>query len=130
MELTKKEVGWVWQHPLMGTKLLLLMKEQTVMFGPPATRDNVEERDITGDGSANLKVVASSSDGNKIMVGGFPGALWVSTNAGKSWVKSITREDAKWRALSSSADGTRLMAADLEGQLFRGLSPSARKVET
>jgi len=63
--------------------------------------------------------VASSADGNELVAAGGgiqddPRWIYVSTNAGSTWVQS-SAPAGEWIAVAASSDGTRLAAADISG---------------
>jgi photosystem II stability/assembly factor-like uncharacterized protein len=62
--------------------------------------------------SSALSSVASSLDGKKIAVGGIGTYIYTSTDGGTTWVARTTSGSRNWFAITSSADGTKLAAAD------------------
>jgi hypothetical protein len=64
--------------------------------------------------------VASSADGNKLLLGansGLPSPLCISTNAGATWSLVGAAQD-RWFTLASSADGAKLVAAVWSGPIY------------
>jgi hypothetical protein len=60
--------------------------------------------------------IASSSDGTRLLAADKLGvsnfsSVYVSTNAGTTWIAAITLTNINWASVASSADGTKMFAA-------------------
>jgi hypothetical protein len=65
-----------------------------------------------GSSVANWSAVASSSDGTKLAAAINNGNIYISTNAGASWVQQAASVgNVYWSSIASSADGSKLVAA-------------------
>jgi len=64
----------------------------------------------------NWKSVASSSDGTSLIAVEYGGQIWVSKDAGQSWVAKETNRN--WNSVASSADGTKLVAVVENGAIY------------
>jgi hypothetical protein len=70
---------------------------------------------VEGGTNKNISLlgVASSADGSKLIIAGYPG-LYTSTNSGLTW-KSNNAPVQSWGVVASSADGTKLVATTGNG---------------
>jgi len=57
-----------------------------------------------------LRSLASSADGTRLVAGVYGGSIYTSTNSGGTW-KATTAPTEDWFGISSSADGSKLVAA-------------------
>ncbi len=65
-----------------------------------------------GSSAANWSTVASSADGTKLAAAINSGNIYISTNAGASWVQQAASVgNVYWSSIASSADGSKLVAA-------------------
>ena len=70
-------------------------------------------------GGTTWSAIASSSDGIKVVAAasGGSGALYNSTDSGKTWI-STSPVSGQWQAVASSADGIKLVAAITGGNIY------------
>ncbi len=85
---------------------------ETVRAGPPLT------------------LVASSSDGSKLVGAMYAGQIYTSTDSGVTWTARESSRD--WSGVASSSDGTKLVAVSSYGQIYTstdsGVTWTARDV--
>ena len=67
--------------------------------------------------------VASSADGNKLIAAARGGRIYLSKDAGATWVTS--EADRQWAGVASSADGSRLFAVVNGGQIYTSIGSSS-----
>ncbi|VTU34839.1 putative protein related to plant photosystem II stability/assembly factor [Variovorax sp. PBL-H6] len=82
-----------------------------------------------GDAPFDRRRVVFSADGSKLAASVFDGQIYTSTDSGASW--TAHESDRAWQSIASSADGTKLVAADGRlGQIYTstdsGVSWTAR----
>jgi hypothetical protein len=79
----------------------------------------------TGASDSGLNNIASSVDGRRLVAAnGADGLIYTSSDSGTTWT-STAAPTGDWTALSSSADGTNLLAAAYGGQLYISSSAGA-----
>ena len=90
-----------------GTKLVAAAGGTT--NGPIFTSTNlgVDWTQATNAPLARWYSVASSADGNKLLVCAYPGNVYLSTDAGLTWTETSLPTN-NWNSVAESADGTKM----------------------
>ena len=70
-------------------------------------------------------LIASSSDGTKLIAAVDPGYIYTSTDSGASWTARTAAGSRSWRGMSSSSDGTKLAAGDYGGYIYTSTDSGA-----
>jgi photosystem II stability/assembly factor-like uncharacterized protein len=130
MEFEKRKVTSV-------TSLRLIIFSALLVVGNFASAQSWTPTSAPSD---QWRCVTCSADGGKLAacmtVSGFTngGAIYLSTNSGNTWNKSSAPTNYPWFCIASSADGTKLLAAGLNGPMFTsadsGLTWISNKVTT
>jgi hypothetical protein len=69
-------------------------------------------------GSSKWYNITISDDGQRIALGiGGPGHIWTSADSGKTWTEQLGSPLAEWRGMTSSADGSTIIAGSWGGFL-------------
>ncbi len=75
-----------------------------------------QEIQLTPGVNTSWQAMASSSDGTHLVVGGNPGRLYLSSDAGTTWTETYppsgTAVNQYWQSAASSADGTKLVVGN------------------
>ncbi|HLX72890.1 MAG TPA: hypothetical protein VKV04_24970 [Verrucomicrobiae bacterium] len=67
-----------------------------------------------GSGGNGWSSIACSADGTKLVISGYFGGIYTSTNSGATWISNAAPVN-HWHSLACSADGTRMAATTWEG---------------
>jgi photosystem II stability/assembly factor-like uncharacterized protein len=120
---TSKDSGTTWASTLApsnhwtavassadGTKLIAL-----AFNGPIYTSTDSGSSWTSNNVVGYWRSVACSADGTKAVAVANPGRLYTTTNAGVNWSPHVLLYSPSFGSVASSADGTSLVAAGLEG---------------
>jgi len=88
--------------------LFLIISVFTLIPNQAFALDGWVER--TSAGARNWWVIASSSDGTKLVAGVRNGYIYTSTDSGITWVERTNAGSRDWYSMASSSDGTKLVA--------------------
>jgi len=74
-------------------------------------------------------LIASSSDGTKLIAAVDPGYIYTSTDSGASWTARTAAGSRSWRGMSSSSDGTKLAATVDGGRIYTSIDSGVNWTE-